>query len=238
MPFRLRTVPNRHQLAVAFVAFIAGLLFATSASVFAGAEDTTARNLGSLVSEENQRLEARNAEVEELRAEVQALQDSLTLTVGDPSAELALAVGLEPVRGPGLAVTLSDAPGSATSENPDDLVVHQQDLQAVVNALWAGGAEAIAIQGHRVVATTAVRCVGNVLLLGGRTYSPPYRVEAIGVVEDLRASLASDAAIDLYLRYVEAYGLGWDVQTSEDLLLPAYRGARTLNHAIPIEETR
>lgn len=232
----LRPLSLSHALMVGGVAFIAGLLFATSATVFAGADQSTARNLPALVQEENDRLTTRNEEVDALRAEVNALEAELQTTIGDPTAEVALAVGLEELTGPGLTVTLSDAPASVTSDNPDDLVVHQQDLQAVVNALWAGGAEAVAIQGQRVIATTAVRCVGNVLLLNGRTYSPPYRVEAIGPVAAMEKALDADAAVRLYLRYVEAYDLGWTVTESDALTIPAHDGAGTLAYATPIED--
>ena len=92
-----------------------------------------------------------------------------------------------------VTVTLDDAPRAdqrsdlAAGARPDDLVIHQQDVQGVVNALWAGGAEAMTIMGQRVVATTAVRCVGNTLLLHGRVYSPPFVVTAVGDPARLRA---------------------------------------------------
>ena len=101
----------------------------------------------------------------------------------------------DPVRGPGLTVTLDDAPerrdrlgGHAT---PNDLVVHQQDIQAVVNALWAGGAEAMTIQGQRVIATTGIKCVGNTVVLHGVPYSPPYRH-----LRDRRPRRDAPAAVD------------------------------------------
>ena len=56
----------------------------------------------------------------------------------------------------------------------DDIVVHQQDVQAVVNALWSGGAEAMMVMDQRLISTSAVRCVGNTLILQGRVYSPPF----------------------------------------------------------------
>ena len=82
-------------------------------------------------------------------------------------------------------MTLADAPRSADrvlpeDASPDDLVVHQQDVQAVVNALWPGGAEAMQIMDQRVITTSAVRCVGNTLILQGRVYSPPFQITAIG----------------------------------------------------------
>ena len=91
-------------------------------------------------------------------------------------------VGLTAVIGPAVTVTLDDAPSSVAANGiePDLLVVHQQDIQAVVNALWSGGAEAMTIQGQRVISTTAVKCVGNTVVLHGIPYSPPYDVVAIG----------------------------------------------------------
>ena len=93
-----------------------------------------------------------------------------------------------------MSVTLADAPRSADrllpeGTSPDDVVVHQQDVQGVVNALWAGGAEAMQIMDQRVIATSAVRCVGNTLILQGRVYSPPYTITAIGDPERLSQAL-------------------------------------------------
>ncbi len=87
---------------------------------------------------------------------------------------------------PGLVVTLNDAQRDAEGRfprdaSPDDLVVHQQDIQAVLNALWSAGAEGIQMQDQRIIGISAPRCVGgNTLLLNGRTYSPPYVITAIG----------------------------------------------------------
>lgn len=233
----VRRVLTSRSLVVAGVAFVAGLLFATSATVFAGSDDSRPGDLRSLVREESERLDARNLEVEELRLQVSDLQDSLAQNIDPATPAMAIAVGLEPVTGPGVKVMLSDAPSSATSSNPDDLVVHQQDLQAVVNALWLGGADAISIQGQRVVSTTAVRCVGNVLLLHGRTYSPPYLIEAVGDPKSLISAVEKDDSVDLFLQYVDAYGLGWSLSEEKSLLLPAYTGTRTLSFASPLEES-
>ncbi|WP_264063503.1 DUF881 domain-containing protein, partial [Mycolicibacterium hippocampi] len=118
------------------------------------------------------------------------------------------------VRGPGLVVTLTDAQRDADGRfprdaSPDDLVVHQQDIQGVLNALWSAGAEAIQVQDQRVIATSAVRCVGNTLLLNGRTYSPPYTVSALGDAEAMQAALAEEPRVVLYRQYVVRFGLGY-----------------------------
>ena len=115
--------------------------------------------------------------------------------------------------------------------SPDDLVVHQQDVQEVVNALWDGGAEAMRIMDQRVITTSAVRCVGNTLILQGRVYSPPYEITAIGDPELLRRTLDSAAGVALYRYYVDTFGLVYETQDHARVRLPGYDGSLDLLHA-------
>jgi uncharacterized protein YlxW (UPF0749 family) len=133
-------------------------------------------------------------------------------------------------------VTLADAPRRADrllpdGASPDDLVVHQQDVQAVVNALWAGGAEALQIMDQRVISTSAVRCVGNTLILQGRVYSPPYVVRAIGDPDRLTLALDSSVNVQLYRFYVEEYGLVYETEQRSRLVLPGFEGSLDLLYA-------
>jgi uncharacterized protein YlxW (UPF0749 family) len=110
--------------------------------------------------------------------------------------------------------------------------VHQQDVQAVVNALWAGGAEAMMLQDQRVISTSAVRCVGNTLILQGRVYSPPYTVTVIGDTTRMREALNRSPEVTIYREYVDALGLGYDVVGHRTTTLPAYDGNIDLTHAV------
>ena len=128
--------------------------------------------------------------------------------------------------GPGITVTLDDAhtvPGDP-SVDVNETVVHQSDMQAVVNALWAGGAEAMSIAGQRVIATSAVRCVGSTLLLNGQVYSPPFRIVAIGGPAPMRASLDRSPGVRLYRQAADALGLSYLVQDAPNVRIPAYDG--------------
>ncbi|HEY0217203.1 MAG TPA: DUF881 domain-containing protein, partial [Cellulomonas sp.] len=98
-------------------------------------------------------------------------------------------------------------------------------------ALWAGGAEAMTLMDQRVISTSAFQCIGNVLLLQGRRYSPPYVVTAIGDPDLLRKALDDSPAIQVYREYVDAVGLGWSVAEGQALELPAYDGRTDLIHA-------
>ena len=228
----------RGTVSVAVVLALAGVMFTANARLARDAGDRHPQDLSELAERESSRVEALAARVEGLRAEVEQLTGDGTGTVdtGDPdhSALVALAAGRAAVTGPGVTVRLTDAPANGPRRDdvqPDDLVVHQQDLQAVINALWAGGAEAMALQDQRVTATTAFRCVGNVLSLGGRVYSPPYEVRAIGDPRALREALLASPDIQRYLDWVDAVGLGWSVTTEEVLELPAAEGSGELEHA-------
>lgn len=146
-------------------------------------------------------------------------------------ADLGLAAGLVPVSGPGVRVTLDDsALDRAPTGNVNDLVVHSQDVQAVVNALWKAGAEAVAINGQRLVSTSAVLCVGNTLLLNGTVHSPPYTVSAVGAVRD---RFESDALVRRLHDDASAYGLRFSVTRMDSVDVPAYRGATVLSYARP-----
>ena len=110
------------------------------------------------------------------------------------------------VEGPGITVTLDDSPlwktmvnDSESTSNINDYVIHQQDIEAVVNALWTGGAEAMMIQDQRILSNSAVICVGNVLMLQGKQYSPPYTITAIGPTDDMLDALEDSQAVQIYL---------------------------------------
>ncbi|MGI4896618.1 MAG: DUF881 domain-containing protein, partial [Janthinobacterium lividum] len=228
------------KLAVGGVLAAAGLLFATSALTSRGTDlRSETADLGSLITERSQTNEVRSAQVGSLRSEVDALSSTAgeaDVHVDDPLRDAALgtASGALAVTGAGITVTLDDAPTSGVrpaGAAPDDLVVHQQDVEAVVNALWAAGAEVMQIMDQRIVSTSAVRCVGNVLVLQGRTYSPPYTISAIGDPEKLRAGLEASAEISIYQEYVHAYGLGYAVSRRDDLTFPAFDGSTRMEYA-------
>ena len=111
--------------------------------------------------------------------------------------------------------------------------MHQQDIQAVVNSLWAGGAEAMTIQDQRVVSTTGVKCVGNVVILHGVPYSPPYRITAIGPTDDMLTSVTTSPYIQLYLRVVARVRPRLERRDARLGDLPGYAGSTDLEYAKP-----
>lgn len=181
-----------------------------------------------LIEAEQQRVDALEERVNALSAEAAAVEDEALADAGAASQlegdveALEVPAGSTPVRGPGLRVEVDDAvDGHVEGASVDDVIVHEEDLQAVINALWAGGAEAMSVNGQRVRATTAIRCVGNVLLLHGRTYSPPYRIDAVGDPRGMRDELTHDAGAAAFAAHAERFELGFDVERRDELVVPA-----------------
>ena len=219
---------------VPVICLLAGLLFATSAHVSRGTELRSPQNanLAELVRAAEAKVGGESAQLAALQDDVSAAtnragtDNSAVAAAQAQGAPLRGPAGLIGAHGPGILVVLDDAHSvpSDPSVDPNQLVVHQSDLQSVVNALWAGGAEAMAVAGQRIIATSAVRCVGNTLLLNGRVFSPPFRVQAIGPSQAMENSLDRAPGVTLFKQAAGYYGLGYTVEAEDAVTLPAYDG--------------
>jgi uncharacterized protein YlxW (UPF0749 family) len=233
------------RASVALVFGLAGALFWTARDTSAGQGDIRQDRLSQisdLIHSQDTRNKSLTDQVAGVRGELDALTRSQSADSRVQAAQaqvdaIAGTAGLTSVDGQALSVTLDDAPANfqpvagAPAPQPDWLIIHQQDVQAVVNALWNGGAVAIQLMDQRIIATSAVRCVGNTLILQGRVYSPPYSITAIGDPVRLQAALAAAPAVETYLEYVNAYGLGYNVQVRDRVTLPGYSGPLDVSHA-------
>lgn len=230
------------RFGVPVVCLLAGALLATTHSLSGGGElrRSDAPRLVDLVREAQQSVDRLNAQRQNLADQIGAVHGTVgshltVMGLTDKAAPLAVA-GLDPAEGPGLVITLTDAHRDANGRfprdaSPDDLVVHQQDIQAVLNALWSAGAEAIQMQDQRLIATSSPRCVGNTLLLNGRTYSPPYTVTAIGDVSAMQAALAAAPLVMLYKQYVVRFGLGYSEEPRTQVEVVGYSDPVRLHYA-------
>lgn len=234
------------QVLVVVVCLVAGVLLSTTRQFSHGDEirrsDTT--RLSSLVRGAQTSADATERTRDELAARLTELRNTagaLDSNVADALAQatpLEEPAGLRAESGPGVVVTLTDAARGqdgryVADASPDDLVVHQQDVQSVLNALWSGGARAVAMQDQRITGQVAPRCIGNTLLLGGRTYSPPYVMAAIGDPAMLSAALADEPGVTVYRQYAVRYGLGYSADVQGNVEVPAYDGSIRLRYAQP-----
>lgn len=236
------TTGSAWRYGVPVVCLLAGLLLAATHGVSGGTEirSSDSPRLVDMVREAQAGVARLNAQRDVLAGQIDnthGRSSNVALAAMQARAD-DLAAGLGPVRGPGLVISLTDAQRDANGRfprdaAPDDLVVHQQDVQAVLNALWSAGAEAVQMQDQRLIATSAPRCVGNTLLLNGRTYSPPYTVTAIGDVNAMRAALAAAPLVTLYKQYVVRFGLGYTEDARDDVQVVGYTEPIRMRYAQP-----
>jgi uncharacterized protein YlxW (UPF0749 family) len=219
----------------------AGLLFAASAESAEGTDLRPDRVTGltELVEDERDDYEALQADAARLENEIDQLSGSVdderVTELTSQVEDLRAVTGMVELQGPAVKVTLDDAPYDQpvpTGRTSNDLVVHQQDLQAVVNALWEGGAEGITLEGQRIVATTAIKCVGNTVQLHGVPYSPPYEIVAVGDVSEMVLAVNDSEEIQIYKQYAEPpINIGWEFETLEEATLPRFQGTLDLEYA-------
>ena len=224
----------RHLIGVLAVTVASGLLFSVSA-LNERKNPAATSDLSTLVRTRQEQVRQLETEVSSLDAAIEGFSPAQSGT----AAEDAFTAGsTRPVSGPGVQITLSDAPTGQVpaGATPDDLVIHQQDIEDTMNALWSGGAEAMTVQGVRVTDRTVIRCIGNVILVDGTSFSPPYVIQAIGDPAALHAAVASNPRMVNYQAYVAKYGLGWDMQTKDALSFAPATTSSTVNYAT-VEET-
>ncbi|MFD0407512.1 DUF881 domain-containing protein [Kitasatospora sp. NPDC127116] len=194
------------------------------------------------INDSNTSADQLQKQVQELRLKVDSTQQqALASGDGDPGG-LSGAVGLGPVAGPGLKLVLEDATGTGAGGNVDPRAgqgfsnsgrLRDRDLQLVVNGLWGSGAEAIAINGQRLTALSAIRAAGEAVLVDNRPLVPPYSIQAVGDGSKLLTAFEKDMA-GQYLRLLqEQYGIKSTLSVQKNLTLPAAVGV-TLRTAQPV----
>jgi uncharacterized protein YlxW (UPF0749 family) len=234
------------RFGVPVVCLLAGLLLAATHGVSGGGEirRSDAPRLVDLVREAQKSVDRLTSERDSLVKSVDnhhggsPSADAALTAITNRSDKLAVDAGMDPMRGPGLVVTLNDAQRDPEGRfprdaSPDDLVVHQQDIEGVLDALWSAGAEGIQMQDQRIIGTSAPRCVGNTLLLNGRTYSPPYVITAIGDAGAMQAALAASPLVTIYKQYVVRFGLGYTEQSRPQIDLVGHSEPVRMKFAKP-----
>jgi uncharacterized protein YlxW (UPF0749 family) len=232
------------------VTFVVVGLLLTAAALQARGQTTQARSERAQLVREIQkqdadaaRLQRSNAKLQEeieneraLRLEQQAQGD-----LAQEVSQLGIAAGAVAVVGPGLVLEVNDAESVGDTSGvadprddaqADDGRVLDQDLQLMVNALWAAGAEAVAVNGQRLTALSAIRSAGLAILVDYRPLSPPYRISAIGDPDTLRTRF-SDGAGGRDLQYLkDNFGIRASITSTDRLTIPASSGL-DVRHAVP-----
>lgn len=142
--------------------------------------------------------------------------------------------GLTDVKGPGITVTLNDSDKKIdASQDASSYIIHDSDLRTVVNELSSAGAEAISINGERIIATTEIRCVGPTIVVNSNKYSPPYIIKAIGDPAMLEAALNIKGGIAEELRF---WNIEFSIVKSNRVEIGKYNGIVNFKYAKSAEK--
>jgi uncharacterized protein YlxW (UPF0749 family) len=220
------TTPKKRPGTVGMaVLAVFGVLVATAAVQTSRNADESASSRASLVSQVNARanvLDRQRTTVQELRRDITALSDAqLAATAEGRSLQsrlnrVGVLTGATAARGPGVRVVVDDAPGAKSPK----FTVQAPDLQKLANGLWTVGAEAIAVNGQRLTSLSAIRDAGSAITVNYVSLRRPYTVSAIGNPKRMGADLLDTSGGQTWAT-LQSFGLKFDVNTEDNMLLPA-----------------
>ncbi len=160
---------------------------------------------------------------------VKAMKDQIELA--------RMEAGVLPVKGPGIIVEMADSPKSPSpSDDTYYLIVHDVDLDTLVNELWSAGAEAISINDQRVVTTTSIRCVGPTVLINAVRLASPYKIRAIGPQKDMEGGLRTPGGFMDYMAPAVQHGVTIRINQYEEIDVPEYKGSLIFRYAKPLKK--
>ena len=226
---------KRGHISIAFVCMVLGFMLALQ---FRIAMDQKA-------SLPHQRMEELSARLIDTEKERDALREQVaSLREIQPAAEnaegkklledLRLRSGMTPLEGPGIIVTIDDSKiKSKAGDNQNLYIIHDDDLLKVINELRAAGAEAISVNGQRLVATSEIRCAGPTLSVNNVRSAPPYEIRAIGDSTTLEGALKMRGGV---METLQVWGIQLEVRRMEKVVVPAYKGVAPFTYAKAAEE--
>ncbi|HSW43682.1 MAG TPA: DUF881 domain-containing protein [Patescibacteria group bacterium] len=238
--FRIRAIPS-WQIALAVALIALGFMVAAQARAEVPRVRYTTQERGPLV-ETVIALQARQEQLKDqildLRARVTAAEqgaagsDALMSDLNDALRAARVAAGLVALEGPGIVLQLEDSQGPVPPGGSlADYRVGALDLRLVVEELWLAGAEAVSVNGERVVPTTSFVDIGSTLLVNSAYLAPPYQVAAIGPADLYDVLVTSPGFIELVQARAERHGIRISFAEPEAVTVPAYAGTVTLRHA-------
>jgi len=234
------------HLSLVFVYLVLGLLLATSFTTQQKyREGLNAPRKEDLIQKVRQLESDRDRlkkQIETDRTQIAEYEKTAARTEGILSAytkeleETRKAAGLVPAKGKGIIVTLADSPQYPKDGDPNNYVIHDYDLRAIVNALLAGGAQAVSVNGQRLTSLSSIRCAGGTVLVNSTRLVSPFKIRAIGNPEKLVKALSDDERSRQLLNEIaDYYGLVKKIEQKDEMTVSAYKGGLLIENARVIE---
>ena len=241
MGFPMSRSSFRPALIVVFA--VLGLLVAVAFNTttrLAEARPSRASDLVEVVREMEAQRDGLQDQLADLRTEIaryerDAAEDSgVSQSFSQELDRVRQAAGLSAVAGPGVQIILGDGSEVAAGADPNDYLIHDTDIASVVNALFVGGAEAIDVNGERIVATTPIRCAGTTILVNSTRLGSPYVITAVGDPVSLEAAVLADETASLLIdAYASQFGLQVSLSRKSGVTVAPFRGSLRPQYARP-----
>lgn len=184
--------------------------------------------------QENQQLSVDNERIQQELVKY-AQGQSASALANQQLQEAQMNAGVIAVTGPGVRITLNDSKRAAIGqEDPNNFLIHEQYIREIFNALWNGGAEAIAVNSQRVTTNTEVFCGGSYIQINGTRQMPPYVIEAIGDTNNLSAALKFYRWFQLG-DFEQQYGITRKLEVLKETMIPAGK-LRNYHYAESVKE--
>ena len=216
---------------------------AQSASAISATSPVTRQSGREIVEATIGRLESEQTDlkkqISDLRGQINTLQDSdakrktTLLDLNDELTRQRVASGMMALHGAGVVATFDDSTARSIPENedPGKYIIHEYDLRDILNTLWVAGAEAISLNGERIVGTTSLYCVGTTIICNATRLSPPYEVRVIGDAQALTSALRGSPQMAKFNQRALIYELPVTIEESQDILVPPYNGSFVSKYA-------
>ncbi len=184
-------------------------------------------NLISIIQNLEQEITGQENQVEKIRQELDTLQQNQQAPgklneMQEQLRDMRLWAGLTPVVGNGVIITVDDNKEglkAKPNDDPNRYIVHYEHILSLVSELKRGGAEAISVNGQRLITTSEIRCVGNVILVNTTRIAPPFEIRAIGSPHNL-AEMVTNGELEV----MKATNYPISFQAENEVIIPAYKG--------------
>ncbi|MCG0274719.1 MAG: DUF881 domain-containing protein [Thermosediminibacteraceae bacterium] len=232
------------NILIALVCFILGLMLVAQfrSTQKSGSAMTSLQRIQELTMELKTVIDEREklrAELSELRKRLNEYESSaanisqVTEAMKRELEKARIAAGLVEGTGPGIVITLDDSNlPQQSGEDPNLFLIHDEDILKVVNELFAAGAEAVSVNGQRIIATSEIRCVGPTIMINSVRMAPPFVIQAIGNPESLESSLRMRGGI---IESLQVFGIQVNIKRQDKIIMPAYTGPIKFEYFKPVK---
>ena len=234
---------RRWLLPITIVCIISGLFLAFVLKVQANNHTTNPlsqknTNLVMIINDLEKEIKNQENIIEKIRNDLSNLQNEPTRgklqELQEQLKTARIAAGLTPVVGEGLLITIDDNKEGLKAnpqDDPNKYIVHFEYILNLVTDLRIGGAEAISVNGQRLITTSEIRCVGNVILVNTTRIAPPYEIRVIGSPK-LLAEIVNSGELDI----LKSLNFPVTIQESNAVIIPAYKGDLQYKYCQTVKE--